>query len=993
MNNPQGTTPQHETQWLAPIKILDVEASGSLRFADDLTAYRTIHALIRWHGVPIGWVYLPVVAGGVDSDLLRQRILEQLNWPILKQALSNALRTHRIEQPIEQILTLPGPTVENLPSVSVAVCTRDRPGDLERCLKALLALRGPVKEILVIDNAPSDEGTKSVVTRLGADRGAEVRLRYIREPRPGLDWARNRAVLEATGDIVAFTDDDTIADPSWALAIAEAFAENPNIGAVTGLVIPDELETDAQIIFELNGGFGRGFKRFTLFFPDGRGMSWGNLGTGSLGTGANMAFRRSIFEETGLFDPALDVGTPTHGAGDLEMFYRVLRHGYPFVYEPKAVIRHRHRRAFTELKKQIRNNGSFYAMMVRSVMHDAPMLGKFTRLGFWWLWNGQLRPAITGSMFERRVPRELYTAQLAGSIRGLTSYFQSSRAARDITAQFGGLEPTSGGQSPRDRFPASRDRAEPEETAIRVVHLETFEVPSDAANYARVRLYLCAGGNPVGHIDINNQYQPIGAIELSQRLVDTFPTQIMALTDQGGDVTSVDMQAIQWSKTMGRILSRLSEEPPSAAAVPAIVEMPKSRAAAEKTLDQSVAVSVIVATHDRPNDLRACLDGLVRQKTSRNCEIIVVDNNPMSGKTPLIVAAFPGVRLVSETRKGVAYARNAGIAASSGDIIITVDDDVVAPSDWLEKLITPFVRADVMCVTGNVFPFELRTVPQHLFETYGEGGLGRGYTRFEVDRSWFDKPSFQPVPTWKLGGTANSAYRRSVFFREDIGLMDEALGPGMPSGVGEDIYLFYKILKANGTIVYQPGAYIWHKHRRSMAELRRQIYGYSKGFTSYQLTTLLKDGDYRALPSLAVELPRHRLRQIWRWIRGDRYYPLSLILLEWRGNLSGFWALWRSRRIVEAQGRSQPIADAPARAVRVGAAGTYAGFERASSAGSTSGLNGTQLSPDLVRIARIEAASEHGGLDRDRNRVTERAPRVVDDGVQMRHDTAESDAR
>ena len=57
----------------------------------------------------------------------------------------------------------------------------------------------------------------------------------------------------------------------------------------------------------------------------------------------------SCFDRIGAFDPALDVGTPTRGGGDLEMFFRVLKDGYALVYEPRAIVRHRHRRDSLEL--------------------------------------------------------------------------------------------------------------------------------------------------------------------------------------------------------------------------------------------------------------------------------------------------------------------------------------------------------------------------------------------------------------------------------------------------------------------------------------------------------------------------------------------------------------------------------------------------------------------------------------------------------------------
>ena len=317
-----------------------------------------------------------------------------------------------------------------------------------------------------------------------------------------------------------------------------------------------------------------------------------------------------------------------------------------------------------------------------------------------------------------------------------------------------------------------------------------------------------------------------------------------------------------------------------------------------------LTISVVVATLDRPDDLRACLRCVVSQTSPRPLEIIVVDNHPGSGLTPPVVTEFPGVALVEEPRRGLAYARNQGFIASKGDVVVATDDDVTMPPDWLGALVGPFVEPDVMIVTGNVLPLELETAAQLLFEAYG--GLGRGPDRRVVNKDWFNR-SMTAVPTWTLGATANAAFRSSIFRHPQIGLMDEALGPGMPSGVGEDTYLFYKVLKAGYTIVYEPAACVWHKHRRDLQGLRRQIFNYSKGHVAYHLTTLLRDRDWRGLINLTLLLPGTHIRRATRRLLGRSEYPLSLILLEVVGNLAGPWALWQSRRRVKREGPSQRI--------------------------------------------------------------------------------------
>jgi hypothetical protein len=152
------------------------------------------------------------------------------------------------------------------------------------------------------------------------------------------------------------------------------------------------------------------------------------------------------------------------------------------------------------------------------------------------------------------------------------------------------------------------------------------------------------------------------------------------------------------------------------------------------------------------------------------------------------------------------------------------------------------------------------------------------------------------VPTWRLGATANAAFRATIFSHPRIGMLDPALGAGVPTGCSEDTDLFYKVLAAGFTIVYEPSAFVWHHHRREMRALQRQLYAYSKGHVAYHLTTWLRDRDARALIHLGYTIPKNHLKAIARWALRSRDYPLTLILTEIGGNLAGPWALWRARR-------------------------------------------------------------------------------------------------
>ena len=393
---------------------------------------------------------------------------------------------------------------------------------------------------------------------------------------------------------------------------------------------------------------------------------------------------------------------------------------------------------------------------------------------------------------------------------------------------------------------------------------------------------MTSGGRLVGSVTIPNYGRPISDLRLCDALMDELGYRLLNGTSDPGHT---------WAETIAAIRHRYA---PAA----------RGRSAHSDALPDDVTVSIVLATRDRPDELRECLRCLTGQRTARRVEIVVVDNNPASGLTAAVTSEFRGIRLVEEPRPGLSYARNAGITACGGEIIVAVDDDVRMPEDWLETLIAPFARNDVMTVTGNVLPFELKTRAQRTFEIYG--GLGRGLDRRDADRDWFDSFHSKAVPTWELGATANAAFRAGIFADPDIGLLREELGPGSPAGCGEDTYLFYKVLKQGHTIVYEPEAFVWHAHRREMPALRRQIFDYSKGHVAYHLLTLLEDNDLRALRRIALSLPRIHLGRIAKRALGRGRYPLSLSLLEIAGNLAGPWALWRARHRVRRLGRSRP---------------------------------------------------------------------------------------
>jgi glycosyltransferase involved in cell wall biosynthesis len=247
-----------------------------------------------------------------------------------------------------------------LPGVTVVVCTRDRPKLLAECLASLQSLDPAPDEVLVVDNGSTGPETAEIVSR------AEFRL--VREEEEGLNRARNRGWRSALHDVVAYVDDDVRVRSSWAAAIQRVFRDR-SLAAVTGLVEPVVVETRAQRLFQhYGGGMSRG-ERARDFHRDV--MSWRELiEVQRAGVGANMAIRRSVLAALGGFDPALDVGTPARGAGDLDLFHRLLVHGWRLRYEPAARVLHHDRADLPALQRQLYDNGRAFGVYLLKIWRE-----------------------------------------------------------------------------------------------------------------------------------------------------------------------------------------------------------------------------------------------------------------------------------------------------------------------------------------------------------------------------------------------------------------------------------------------------------------------------------------------------------------------------------------------------------------------------------------------------------------------------------------------
>lgn len=867
-------------------KIVELDLSRPMAPLSGLNGYAAVLALVRLDGEPLGYARAPIAGGRCHLESLLDNFLARHERELVRAlarrwtALPPLARAPLVTENLPALARRRSARVQRgrLPPVSVAVCTRDRPHDLEGCLDALLLLDPAPLEIVVVDNAPATNETRDLVaTRFGDD------VRYVVEPRPGLDWARNRAVLETRGEIVAFTDDDVRVDPGWAAVIAETFASAPDVMALTGLVAPAELESDAQHHFERYGGFGRGFAR--RWYRRSRNADLRGPvphGAGAYGTGANMAFRRSLFASIGGFAPELDVGTATNGGGDLEYFFRLLREGFALVYEPRALVWHRHRLTERALLEQLRDWGTgFWAYMRYSRQRYPDETAAFRRFGRWWyrsfIGGARLgRAAVTHIPGE--APRAMSLAELRGSFAARGALSRARRQAEEAARAFPD-EPSLPPAAPDVAGDRVLRATHDSRTAVRSVDIGApLKSLTGLQGYRAAELYFTRDGAPVGNalavVEGEGERAGISAAQVGDLVAELLWRQLRSV------------EKARVSAVLQGWLRGLAGDAESGA---------RRRGATE-------TVSVVIATHDRPEELRGCLRAIDAQRTRYGLEVIVVDNQPASRLTRAVVAEFPFARYVAEPRAGLSYARNSGIRAARGSIVACTDDDARPAPNWIECIVAPFARPDVMVVTGNVLPLELESEAQQLFERW-YGGLGRGFRQREFGPEWL-RAFRRAVRTWEIGATANAAIRASAFRHSEIGLFDEALGAGTPAPVGEDTYLFYRVLAAGFRIVYEPAAVVWHRHRREMRELRAQVFGYSAGHVAYNLTTWLRDGDGRGLLRVCAELPAHDLKLLARAAVRRAPYPLEIVLSEVAGHLAGPIAYWRATRRADRLGRS-----------------------------------------------------------------------------------------
>lgn len=283
--------------------------------------------------------------------------------------------------------------VTNYPyKISVAICTYNRARFITKALDSLLNqnLAKDLFEVIVVDNNSTDN-TQELLSRYQKEHPSFNFLSVI-ETKQGVAHTRTRGAMEANGEIVAYLDDDCIAQSNWLSEIVKFYDSHSEAMSTGGRIIP-------LYLTEMPNWFGKYF--------------WGLVGNYDLGknifqmkgarypSGANMHFRKTAFEKYGYFDSELGRSGKSLMAGEEKAMYLKLINANKKVYYLPQVIVHHHVEANKFDKEYVKrhsmgigaserlmNKGSFLKLLLKFLEYLAK-LGYAIAYGFLYLFKGQ----------------------------------------------------------------------------------------------------------------------------------------------------------------------------------------------------------------------------------------------------------------------------------------------------------------------------------------------------------------------------------------------------------------------------------------------------------------------------------------------------------------------------------------------------------------------------------------------------------------------------
>ncbi len=285
-------------------------------------------------------------------------------------------------------------------------------------------------------------------------------------------------------------------------------------------------------------------------------------------------------------------------------------------------------------------------------------------------------------------------------------------------------------------------------------------------------------------------------------------------------------------------------------------------------------LSVVIATMDRAEYLERQIQSL-RAGTVLPRQVVIVDSSHRSETRQVVerwAAGWPAVHYLYGGEIGTSEARNAGVAATSTELVLITDDDCLTHSECVATIVDRFNSdREVDCICGSVLP-------------YGDvrGKVAVAIKSSRERREWRGKSR-----PWGIGHSINMAFRRSAYDR--VGGFDREMGPGTKLYAAEDLDVLYRVLSAGGKVTYEPEAIIYHDQWRSPSQARQRRADYARGTAAFLLKHIMMHRD-----SFALRMALLRLWEDVPWLAltglAKRNLECELVSMyqAW-GLTAGFW--------------------------------------------------------------------------------------------------------
>jgi len=212
------------------------------------------------------------------------------------------------------------------------------------------------------------------------------------------------------------------------------------------------------------------------------------------------------------------------------------------------------------------------------------------------------------------------------------------------------------------------------------------------------------------------------------------------------------------------------------------------------------AYSIVVPAYRASRTIAACLEALNAQTVERHrYELIVVDDG--SDDATVSQARQAGAdRVLTVPHGGPAAARNAGVAAARGEIVLFTDADCEPAPDWIERMVAPF---DDPAVDGA----------KGVYRTRQRSWVAR-FVQLEYEDKYDRMRGRQTID---FVDTYAAAYRRCVF-------AGGGFDPAFPAASGEDVEFSYRLARQGRRLVFAPDAVVYHQHPATLARYARRKY-------------------------------------------------------------------------------------------------------------------------------------------------------------------------